>query len=43
MLPGIKVDTGAKPIAGWPGKITEGLDGLCASLKEYEKMGARFS
>lgn len=44
ILPGIKVDTGAKPLAGWPGEtITEGLDGLGARLAEYYKMGARFA
>ena len=36
MLPGIKVDTGAKPLAGFPGeKVTEGLDGLRERLAEY--------
>ncbi|MGO8675824.1 MAG: class I fructose-bisphosphate aldolase [Limisphaerales bacterium] len=40
---GIKVDTGAKDMAGHPGeKITEGLDGLRDRLKEYSQMGARF-
>ena len=35
-LPGIKVDTGAKPLAGFPGEtITEGLDGLRERLQEY--------
>jgi fructose-bisphosphate aldolase class I len=44
ILPGIKVDTGAKPMAAYPGeKITEGLDGLRARLEEYVKMGARFA
>ncbi len=44
ILPGIKVDTGAKPMAAYPGeKITEGLDGLRARLDEYVKMGARFA
>jgi fructose-bisphosphate aldolase class I len=44
IIPGIKVDTGAKDMAGHPGeKITEGLDGLRARLKEYFKMGARFA
>jgi fructose-bisphosphate aldolase class I len=43
ILPGIKVDTGAKDLAGHPGeKITEGLDGLRDRLKEYYQMGARF-
>jgi len=41
---GIKVDTGAKDMAGYPGeKITEGLDGLRARLAEYFQMGARFA
>src|ERR1035438_3675629 len=44
MLPGIKVDTGAKPLAGFPGEtITEGLDGLRERLAEYHKLGARFA
>jgi fructose-bisphosphate aldolase class I len=44
MIPGIKVDAGAKPMAGFPGeKITEGLDGLSGRLKEYAQMGARFA
>ena len=42
--PGIKVDTGAKVLAGSPDeKITEGLDGLRDRLKEYYKLGARFT
>tara|TARA_B100000575_G_C23090648_1_gene628736 strand:- start:565 stop:1575 length:1011 start_codon:yes stop_codon:yes gene_type:complete len=42
--PGIKVDTGAKVLAGSPDeKITEGLDGLRDRLKEYFKLGARFT
>ena len=42
--PGIKVDTGAKILAGSPNeKITEGLDGLRERLKEYYKLGARFT
>jgi fructose-bisphosphate aldolase class I len=42
--PGIKVDTGAKELAGHPGeKVTEGLDGLRARLQEYFQMGARFA
>ena len=42
--PGIKVDTGAKNLAGSPEeKITEGLDGLRERLKEYYKLGARFT
>ncbi len=44
MIPGIKVDTGAKPLAGFPGEtITEGLDGLRERLAEYHKLGARFA
>ncbi len=44
IIPGIKVDTGAKPMAAFPGeKITEGLDGLRERLAEYKKMGARFA
>ena len=43
-IPGIKVDTGAKVLAGSPGeKITEGLDGLRERLTEYYKLGARFT
>jgi len=43
-IPGIKVDTGAKPLAGFPGEtITEGLDGLRERLAEYYKLGARFA
>ncbi len=43
-IPGIKVDTGAKVSAGSPDeKITEGLDGLRERLKEYYKLGARFT
>ena len=43
-IPGIKVDTGAKPLAGRPGEtVTEGLDGLRARLEEYYKLGARFA
>jgi fructose-bisphosphate aldolase class I len=42
--PGIKVDTGAKELAGCPGeKITEGLDGLRDRLVEYAGLGARFA
>ncbi len=42
--PGIKVDTGAKILAGSPNeKITEGLDGLRERLKEYYKLGAKFT
>ncbi|MEO7043711.1 MAG: class I fructose-bisphosphate aldolase [Ferruginibacter sp.] len=44
IIPGIKVDTGAKWMAGHPGeKITEGLDGLRDRLQEYSQMGARFA
>ncbi|HET6674844.1 MAG TPA: class I fructose-bisphosphate aldolase, partial [Nitrospiraceae bacterium] len=44
IIPGIKVDTGAKPLAGSPDeKVTEGLDGLRDRLKEYAAMGARFA
>ena len=44
MIPGIKVDTGAKPLAGFPGEtITEGLDGLRERMAEYYKLGARFA
>ena len=43
-VPGIKVDTGAKILAGSPEeKITEGLDGLRERLKDYYKLGARFT
>ena len=43
-IPGIKVDTGAKKLAGSPEeKITEGLDGLRERLAEYCKLGARFT
>jgi len=42
IIPGIKVDAGAKPMAGHPGeKITEGLDGLRDHLAEYSHLGAR--
>ena len=44
VIPGIKVDTGAKVLATSPKeKITEGLDGLRERLKEYYKLGARFT
>ncbi len=44
MIPGIKVDKGAKDMANFPGeKITEGLDGLRERLLEYKEMGARFA
>ena len=43
-IPGIKVDTGAKKLAGSPEeKVTEGLDGLRERLAEYYKLGARFT
>jgi fructose-bisphosphate aldolase class I len=44
MVPGIKVDTGAEPLAGFPEEtVTEGLDGLRDRLAEYHGMGARFA
>jgi len=44
MIPGIKVDTGAKPLAGSPGElVTEGLDGLGPRLADYHALGARFA
>ena len=44
IIAGIKVDTGAKDLAGFPGeKITEGLDGLRDRLRQYGAMGARFA
>jgi fructose-bisphosphate aldolase, class I len=44
IIPGIKVDAGAKDMAGFPGeKVTEGLDGLRGRLAEYSGMGARFA
>ena len=44
IIPGIKVDTGAKRLAGWPGEfVTEGLDGLRDRLEAYHQMGARFA
>ena len=44
IIPGIKVDRGAKPLASFPGEhITEGLDGLRGRLEEYRAMGARFA
>jgi fructose-bisphosphate aldolase class I len=44
IIPGIKVDAGAKEMAGHPGeKITEGLDGLRERLAEYSQMGVRFA
>ncbi|MFC1583560.1 class I fructose-bisphosphate aldolase [Candidatus Neomarinimicrobiota bacterium] len=43
IVPGIKPDKGAKPMAGFPGeKVTEGLDGLREQLQEYYDLGARF-
>lgn len=43
-IPGIKVDAGAKELAGAPGeKVTEGLDGLRERLNEYHGLGARFA
>lgn len=43
-IPGIKVDAGAKPLAGHEGEtITEGLDGLRERLEEYYNLGARFA
>ena len=43
-IPGIKVDTGSKKLAGSPEeKVTEGLDGLRERLSEYYKLGARFT
>ena len=44
IIPGIKVDTGAKGMAAHPGeRITEGLDGLRDRFEEYSRMGARFA
>jgi fructose-bisphosphate aldolase class I len=44
IIPGIKVDAGAKALAGHPGeKVTEGLDGLRDRLTEYSRLGARFA
>lgn len=44
VIPGIKVDTGAKDLAGFPGeKVTEGLDGLGKRLAEYRELGAKFA
>ena len=44
MIPGIKVDKGTHPLAGFPGElVTEGLDGLRERLAEYYKLGARFA
>src|SRR5207253_7996247 len=44
IIPGIKVDKGAKDLANAPGEqITEGLDGLRGRLEEYRELGARFT
>lgn len=44
ILPGIKVDKGTSPLAGFPGElVTEGLDGLRDRLKEYARLGAKFA
>jgi fructose-bisphosphate aldolase, class I len=44
IIPGIKVDAGAKPMAAHPGeKLTSGLDGLRERLADYAKLGARFA
>ncbi|MHC8509467.1 MAG: class I fructose-bisphosphate aldolase [Rhodospirillales bacterium] len=44
VIPGIKVDGGAKDLPGAPGeKVTEGLDGLPGRMAEYHKLGARFA
>ncbi|GHE30316.1 class I fructose-bisphosphate aldolase [Vulcaniibacterium thermophilum] len=44
IIPGIKVDKGPHPLAGFPGEVvTEGLDGLRDRLKEYAQLGARFA
>jgi fructose-bisphosphate aldolase, class I len=44
IIPGIKVDAGAKPLAGCPGEtVTEGLDGLRERIAEYRGLGARFA
>src|SRR3990167_9275859 len=44
MIVGIKVDEGAKPLAGSPGElVTEGLDGLRTRLVGYRQLGARFA
>ena len=44
VIPGIKVDTGAKPLAGHPEEtVTEGLDGLRERLEEYAELGAGFA
>jgi fructose-bisphosphate aldolase class I len=44
VIPGIKVDNGAKPLAKCPGEtVTEGLDGLTKRCQEYVKLGAKFA
>ena len=44
MIPGIKVDAGAKPLARCPGEtVTEGLDGLAKRCQEYVQLGAKFA
>jgi len=44
VIPGIKVDGGTKPLAGFPNEVvTEGLDGLRGRLEEYASLGARFA
>ena len=44
IMPGIKVDTGARPLAGCPGEtVTEGLDWLRDRLAEYRGLGAHFA
>ena len=44
IIPGIKVDKGTQPLAGFPGElVTEGLDGLRERLAEYARLGARFA
>jgi fructose-bisphosphate aldolase class I len=44
VIPGIKVDTGAHPLAGFEGEtVTEGLDGLRERLADYRELGARFA
>jgi fructose-bisphosphate aldolase class I len=44
IVPGIKVDAGTKPLAGFPDEVvTEGLDGLRGRLEEYAALGARFA
>jgi fructose-bisphosphate aldolase, class I len=44
ILPGIKVDKGPVPLAGFPGEVvTEGLDGLRDRLREYARLGAKFA